>query len=318
MDMQNVALLMVGWGLGLLSAVFASLLIRYFRLRRPPDPQQVPDDTGFDICRVLLLVGTPIAVAALVCGFVLLLLSAPPVQDHVAVQVDGTQTAVAFQNREATAQAEATARRSTEQAAARATEANVDAGLTAIAVLTELAREPTPTPEPPTSTPEPPTSTPQAPTDTPTATDLPTPRPTRRRTATPRPTKTPTPKKPWKGDVRGAAPNCDYTQIEGLALDSGGGLQGDVWIHYWTDGWEGAWAHSSPTGSQSGLGTNVEKNWDGFITDYPRSGTWYVCVVANTGDWDCISNQLDVTTSASPCEPGSRGVQLVYIIFQHK
>jgi hypothetical protein len=316
MDMQNLALLMVGWALGLLSAVFASLLIRYFKLRRPPDPEQAQADTGSDICRALALVGTPVATAALICGFVLLLLSASPIQGPVAGPVDGTRTAEAFQQREGTAQAQATARRSTEQAAAVATEANVEAGLTAIAVLTQLAREPTPTPEPPTSTPEPPTSTPQPPTDTPTATDSPTPRPTRRRTATPRPSKTPEPKRPWKGDVRGSAPNCDYTQIEGLALNSGGGLQGNVWIHYWTDGWEGAWAHSSPTGSQSGLGTNVEKNWDAFITDYPRSGTWYVCVVADTGSWDCISNQLDVTTSASPCEPGSRGVQLVYIIFQ--
>jgi hypothetical protein len=318
MDMQNLALLMLGWALGLLSAVFASLLIRYFKLRKPPDPEQAQADTGFDICRVLLLVGTPIAVAAVICGFVLLLLSATPVQGPVAGQVDGTRTAEAFQQREGTAQAEATARRSTEQAAARATEANVDAGLTAIAVLTQLAREPTPTPEPPTSTPEPPTSTPQPPTETPTATDSPTPRPTRRPTATPRPTKTPEPKVPWKGDVRGAAPNCDYTQLEGLALDSGGALEGNVWIHYWTDGWEGAWALSSPSSSQSGLGTNVEKNWDAFITDRPRSGTWYACVVADTGSWDCISNQLDVTTSASPCEPGSRGVQLVYIIFQRK
>jgi hypothetical protein len=316
MDMQNLALLMVGWALGLLSAVFASLLIRYFKLRGPPDPEQAQADTGSDICRALALVGTPVAVAALICGFVLLLLSASPVQGPVAGQVDGTRTAEAFQQREGTAQAQATARRSTEQAAAFATEANVEAGLTAIAVLTQLAREPSATPEPPTSTPEPPTSTPQPPTDTPTATDSPTPRPTRRRTATPQPTKTPKPKRPWKGNVRGTAPNCDYTQIEGLALNSSGGLQGDVWIHYWTDGWEGAWAHSSPTGSQSGLGTNVEKNWDGFITDYPRSGTWYVCVVADTGSWDCISKQLDVTTTASPCEPGSRGVQLVYIIFQ--
>jgi hypothetical protein len=316
MDMQNLALLMVGWALGLLSAVFASLLIRFFQLRKRPELEQAQADTGNDICRVLLLVGTPIAAAALVCGFVLLLLSATPIQGPVASQVDGTRTAEAFQWREGTAQAQATARRSTEQAAALATEANVDAGLTAIAVLTELAREPSPTPEAPTSTPEPPTRTPQPPTDTPTATDSPLPRPTRRPTAAPRPTKTPEPKQPWKGDVRGTAPTCDYTQLEGLALDSSGGLEGNVWIHYWTDGWEGAWAHSSPSSSQSGLGTNVEKNWDAFITDYPRRGTWYVCVVGETGGWDCISNQLDVTTTASPCEPGSRGVQIVYIIFQ--
>jgi hypothetical protein len=316
MDMQNLALLMVGWALGLLSAVFATLLIRYYKLRRRPGLEQVQADTGSDIYRVLLLVGAPIATAALVCGFVLLLMSASPTQGPVASQVDGTRTAEAFQQREGTAQAQATARRSTEVAAALATEARVDAGLTAIAVLTQLAREPTPTPEAPTSTPEPATSTPQPPTDTPTATNSPTPRPTRRPTARPRPTKTPKPKNPWKGAVRGAAPNCDYTQIEGLALDSGGGLEGNVWIHYWTDGWEGAWAHSSPSSSQSGLGTNVEKNWDAFITDHPRAGTWYVCVVADTGNWDCISNQLDVTTTAAPCAPGSRGVQIVYIIFQ--
>jgi hypothetical protein len=93
-------------------------------------------------------------------------------------------------------------------------------------------------------------------------------------------------------------------------------LAGDIWIHYWTDGWNGAWAQSSwvEDPGQSWIGD--EKNWDGFLKDYPVTGTWYACVVPEDGNWDCVSNKMTLQTVAEPCAPDSGGIQVVRIVFQ--
>jgi hypothetical protein len=58
-----------------------------------------------------------------------------------------------------------------------------------------------------------------------------------------------------------------------------------------------------------------EKNWDGTIATYARPGTWYACVVAEEGSWDCISNKMTMVSVHEPCEPGT-GVQVLRIVFQ--
>jgi hypothetical protein len=106
------------------------------------------------------------------------------------------------------------------------------------------------------------------------------------------------------------------TQVMGLTLDKGGGVAGDIWIHYWTDGWNGAWAKSSWTVNSGYAGLGDEKNWDGTIYNAPREGTWYVCVTPQDGSWDCISDKMTVKTVYEPCKPDSGGVQVVRIVFQ--
>jgi hypothetical protein len=187
---------------------------------------------------------------------------------------------------------------------------------------TPLPPTPTFTPVPPTDTPLPPTDTPVPPTNTP----QPTPRPTRRPTARPtprpttppRPTNTPAPQYAWRGDVAGTFSNCALTQLMGLTLDRSGGVAGDIFVHYWTDGWNGAWAKSSWTVDQGygGANTGDEKNWDGTIDSKPRPGTWYACVVPEEGSWTCVSEQMTVKTVHEPCSPDSGGIQVVRIVFQ--
>lgn len=185
----------------------------------------------------------------------------------------------------------------------------------------------TPTPEA-TNTPIVYTATPTTPpTDTPvpTATPTNTPKPTRKpskpkpkptNTRPPQPTNTPRPQHAWRGTVAGTFSNCALTQVMGLTLASNGAVAGDVWIHYWTDGWSGAWTKSSWTVEEGYAGEGDEKNWDGTIDIYPKAGTWYVCVVSEDGSWDCISDKMTIKTDAEPCAPGSGGVQVVRIVFQ--
>lgn len=181
----------------------------------------------------------------------------------------------------------------------------------------------TPTPEA-TNTPVVYTATPTSPpTDTPVPTIRPTntprPRPTNtprpRRTNTPRPpTATPRPQFAWSGTVTNQLQNCGLTRVFGFTLASGGGLAGDVWVHYWADGWEGDWAKSLWT--DFGAGTTWkgdEGNWDGTIDGQnPRDGVWHVCVTAEDNSWDCISNTVDAPTS-SDC---NSGFQVYHITFR--
>jgi hypothetical protein len=161
------------------------------------------------------------------------------------------------------------------------------------------------------------------PTLTPTATLEPTspptntPRPTNtrrpRNTNTPRPpTATPRPQFAWNGTVTNQLQNCGLTRVFGFTLDSSGGLAGDIWVHYWAAGWDGAWAKSLWT--DFGEGTSWEGdegNWDGLIYNAPRDGTWNVCVVSSQGSWDCISNTVAVQSS-SDCASGN---QVFHITF---
>lgn len=184
---------------------------------------------------------------------------------------------------------------------------------------------PTDTPAP-TNTPVVFTATPSpAPTDTPTATDTPrpptrTPTRTRRpatRTPTPRPpTRTPAPQFAWTGTPAGTFSNCGLTAFMGLTLDRSGAVAGDIWIHYWTDGWDGSWALSEWTVNEGYPGLGDERNWDGIIDNYAKPGTWYACVVAQQSSWDCISNRMTMVSVAEPCEDGSGGVQILRIVFQ--
>lgn len=197
-----------------------------------------------------------------------------------------------------------------------------------------MAPTDTPTPVTPTNTPVILTATfTPIPSDTPvpvdTATPVPptnTPRPTKRptqRPSQPKPTATqapppptPQPQFPWRGEVAGTFSNCALTQVMGLTLDRNGGVAGDIWIHYWTDGWDGAWAKSSWTVDKGYAGTGDEKNWDGTIDNYAKPGTWYVCVVPQQGSWDCISPKMTAKTVHEPCTPDSGGIQVVRFVFQ--
>jgi hypothetical protein len=102
----------------------------------------------------------------------------------------------------------------------------------------------------------------------------------------------------------------------GLTLDRGGGVAGDIWVHYWTDGWDGAWAKSAWAVDEGYPGEGDERNWDGTIDNKPRPGTWYACVVSAEGSWDCISEKMTAKTVHEPCDPNSGGVQVARFIFQ--
>ena len=109
-------------------------------------------------------------------------------------------------------------------------------------------------------------------------------------------------------------PNCGVTEVYGLVLDTGGGLAGDIWIRYWTDGYNGSWTQSEWV--TKGGTEDAKRNWDGFINDHPINGTWYVCVVPERDATNCLSNRMDVAMTAEPCAPESGGVQSVKISFQ--
>jgi len=129
-----------------------------------------------------------------------------------------------------------------------------------------------------------------APTNTPVV--PPTEIPTNTPVLTAAPTNTPVPQHQWTGSVGETYKNCGSTGLLGFTLDSNGGLAGDIVVHYWTDGWEGAWAVSSWSNK------DYNKNWDGLLDNsQPRAGTWYACVVSSEGSWDCLSNQVAVDTS---------------------
>jgi hypothetical protein len=123
----------------------------------------------------------------------------------------------------------------------------------------------------------------------------------------------PAPPESWQGEVTNAFQNCGLTRLFGYTLDPDGDLQGDVWVHYWADGWDGAWAKSLWYDFGEGTPwTGDDGNWDGVLDNRARDGTWHVCVVAGEGSWDCLSNRVDVTTS-SDCV---NGYQVYHITFR--
>jgi hypothetical protein len=115
--------------------------------------------------------------------------------------------------------------------------------------------------------------------------------------------------------VSNTADNCGLTRVFGFTLDQAGGLAGDIWVHYWADGWDGAWAKSQWT--DFGAGTSWkgdEGNWDGTIDNQVRANTWHVCVVPEQGSWSCVSNTVDAATTFE-CAPGV-GINVVHITFR--
>lgn len=167
-----------------------------------------------------------------------------------------------------------------------------------------------------TATPTPtPTETP-LPTATPTNTPKPRPQATRpppTATKKPQPTNTPRPQFAWSGSVTNQLQNCGLTRVFGFTLASNGALAGDIWVHYWADGWEGDWAKSQWT--DFGAGTSWkgdEGNWDGTIDNMARDGVWHVCVTDDDNSWSCISNTVDVQSSSN-CESG---MQVFHITFR--
>lgn len=187
----------------------------------------------------------------------------------------------------------------------------------------------TPSPVPPTDTPPPPTATATPlPTDTPPPTNTPvpptdtlpppthTPAPP---TDTPRPptaTVPPPPQFPWRGQIVGTFSNCALTRVMGLTLARNGGIAGDIWVHFWADGWDGGWALSTWGVNEGYPGLDDSSNWDGILATYPKPGTWHACVVPAEGSRDCISTTVTAQTVGDPCAPDSGGVQVVRIVFQ--
>lgn len=142
------------------------------------------------------------------------------------------------------------------------------------------------------------------------------PSPTATHTQVPLPSNTPEPQFTWTGKVNNTFDNCARTRVFGFAFDRNGVLAGNVWIHFWADGWTGMWTQSSSTefGTETPL-QGDEGNWDGTIDDSRvRQNTWHVCVVPEEGSWDCISNTVDAATTLD-CTPGT-GVQEVHITFR--
>lgn len=142
------------------------------------------------------------------------------------------------------------------------------------------------------------------------------PSPTATHTGVPQPTNTPGPQFAWTGQVTSTFDNCGGTRVFGFTRDRNGELAGDVWVHYWADGWPGDWGKSlwtelAPAPPWQGGGGN----WDGIIDDDKvRQNIWHVCVVPEEGNWNCISDTVDAATILD-CTPGT-GVQEVQITFR--
>ena len=170
----------------------------------------------------------------------------------------------------------------------------------------------TPTPEP-TETPLP-TDTPVPPTNTPRPTNRPAPRPQPTNTRPPQPTNTPRPQFDWSGQVSNTFPNCGLTRVFGFTLERSGALAGDIWVHYWADGWEGDSAKSgwSDLLVRAPHGKGMRATGTVPSTVRGRDGTWHVCITPEDNSWTCISNTVDATTS-SDCETGIQAVHITFI-----
>jgi hypothetical protein len=117
----------------------------------------------------------------------------------------------------------------------------------------------------------------------------------------------------WTGQIVDTFSNCGLTRLFGFVLDQYGDLVGDIWVRYWADGWEGAWARSrwEPFGMNTPW-KGDEGNWDGVLDTRPRQELWHVCVVPGEGSWTCLSNEVDAVTSYD-CH---NNIQIVVIDFQ--
>jgi hypothetical protein len=91
-----------------------------------------------------------------------------------------------------------------------------------------------------------------------------------------------------------------------------------VTVAVWTGGWEGAVSNPADVGG----------NWDVFLNIGAVAGNWQVAVVraetcqpkSGGGGYSAVgcerlSNVVNVQTVASPCAPGSGGVQWPEVTF---
>ncbi|MFC2029563.1 tetratricopeptide repeat protein [Chloroflexota bacterium] len=159
-----------------------------------------------------------------------------------------------------------------------------------------------------------PTDTP-APTNTPEPTKKPKPKKTKVPTpaATTAPVATPVPEFPWTGGVGYTLSNCGVTLLKGFTLDRNDHMLGDIWLHYWAEGFEGAWTQSEWT--DPGINTSYagdERNWEFAIDGYAKAGVWRVCIVPFYGETNCLSNTVSAATSAN-CETE---IQVVHVVFR--
>ena len=109
---------------------------------------------------------------------------------------------------------------------------------------------------------------------------------------------------PSTREIVATYPNCTLTRLFGFVLNQYGEPQGDIWVHYWADNYDGDWDKSS----WEAIG---DHNWDGTLDNRPRQVLWYACVVPEKKSWDCQSNTVEAPTSAN-CETG---VQVYHINF---
>jgi hypothetical protein len=177
----------------------------------------------------------------------------------------------------------------------------------------------TPTPTPThTHTPSPtPTLTPTS-TSSPTSTPSYTPSPTLTHTPTPSSTPSPTPTATlspfeieWELDPASKWwSSCSETRFYGLTLGRRGGFLGDKWIYIRGEGWGETWVQTQWQGD--------DWNWEIKIDDRPRAGKWIIAVTSEYGSWDASSFVMFVETDAEPCEMGSGGVQVVYLVLRQK
>jgi hypothetical protein len=182
-----------------------------------------------------------------------------------------------------------------------------------------LARKPEAT-STPTKTPKPtftatlaPTETP-IPSDTPTPTPTPTftPLPTAKPTNKPAPTNTSAPQYMFSKVEQVNYPNCGSTGIQVKFLTRGGGPYAGMQFAVYT--------------GSTCVGLSNWANTDSGITDFilsndsPRAGNWEVqAVETDDGSTSCSaitavrSARIPVTTTSSPCDTDSAGVQWVWL-----
>jgi len=174
-----------------------------------------------------------------------------------------------------------------------------------------------------TSTPTPTATFTPTPTDTSTPTDTPTatststrtPRPPTNTPRPPAPTPTFTPRPPepsmlWRGKLMSTSVNCGSTGLYGHVKGYSGEPMGDVWVHYWADGWDGAWTKTKDNYDDLG----GDRNWDGLLDTKPKGGPWHAAIVPSEGSTQNLSNIVDLQTS-SFCE-GQGAAQWGEIDFQ--
>jgi hypothetical protein len=101
----------------------------------------------------------------------------------------------------------------------------------------------------------------------------------------------------WKGRLVATWVNCGSTGLFGKVRGPSGNPIGDIWVHYWADGWDGAWTKTF--GDYQGEA--ADRNWDGLLDVRPKAGRWHAAIVSSEGSTQFLSNTVTVDTS-NHCE----------------